>query len=103
MFSVAVLSLVVARVIMMLNVIMLTIFVLSVVILGVAFLILMINVIALTIFVLSVIILGVVLLLYRTNYLNEEANCTEPSPSVRVPCFRIALIQLLPRKKRKRS
>jgi hypothetical protein len=22
------------------------------------------------------------------SYLNEEVNCTEPSPSVRVPCLR---------------
>jgi hypothetical protein len=23
---------------------------------------------------------------YKTSYLNEEVNCTEPSPSVGVPC-----------------
>jgi len=25
-------------------------------------------------------------LLYKTNYVNEEFHCTEPSPSVRVSC-----------------
>jgi hypothetical protein len=24
---------------------------------------------------------------YKTNYLNEEVYCTEPFPSVNVPCF----------------
>jgi hypothetical protein len=24
---------------------------------------------------------------YKTSYLNEVANCTEPSPSARVPCL----------------
>ncbi len=28
------------------------------------------------------------LLFYNTRYLNEEVNCTEPSPSVSVPCIR---------------
>jgi hypothetical protein len=26
-----------------------------------------------------------VLFIYKTSYLNEEVNCTKPSPSVRVP------------------
>jgi len=25
---------------------------------------------------------------YKTTYLNEEVNCTGPSPSVRVPCIK---------------
>jgi len=27
-----------------------------------------------------------IFLFYKTTYLNEEVNCSEPSPSVRVPC-----------------
>ena len=26
---------------------------------------------------------------YKTSYLNEEVNCTEPSPSVSIPWFNI--------------
>jgi hypothetical protein len=26
---------------------------------------------------------------FKTIYLNEEANCTEPSPSASVPCSRL--------------
>jgi hypothetical protein len=26
-------------------------------------------------------------LFYKTSYPNEEVNCTEPSPSVSVPCL----------------
>jgi hypothetical protein len=28
---------------------------------------------------------NIISLLYKTSYLNEEVNCTEPSPSVGVP------------------
>jgi hypothetical protein len=28
-----------------------------------------------------------ILFFYKTSYLNEEVNCTEPSPSVSVPWF----------------
>jgi hypothetical protein len=32
---------------------------------------------------------------YKATYLNEEVNCTEPSPSARVPCI---IMKNLPRK-----
>jgi hypothetical protein len=28
--------------------------------------------------------------LFKTKYLNEEVNCTQPSPSVRVPCTKLS-------------
>jgi hypothetical protein len=31
-------------------------------------------------------ILKIIFTFYKTSYLNEEVNCTEPSPSVSVPC-----------------
>jgi hypothetical protein len=31
-------------------------------------------------------ILKILFTFYKTSYLNEEVNCTEPSPSVKVPC-----------------
>ncbi len=30
---------------------------------------------------------------YKTTYLNEEVNCTEPSPSVRVPCLGLGRLE----------
>jgi hypothetical protein len=32
-------------------------------------------------------IANIIYLFYQTSYLNEEVNCTEPSPSVSVPWF----------------
>jgi hypothetical protein len=30
---------------------------------------------------------NIIFLFDKTSYLNEEVNCTEPSPSVRIPCY----------------
>ncbi len=35
------------------------------------------------------------LLINKTSYLNEEVNCTEPSPSVRVPCSTFLCVPLI--------
>ncbi len=32
---------------------------------------------------------------YKTSYLNEEVNCTEPSLSVRLPCSTINMIKIV--------
>ncbi len=29
----------------------------------------------------------IIILFYKTSYLNEEINCTEPSPLVSIPCL----------------
>jgi hypothetical protein len=31
----------------------------------------------------------------KTSYLNEEVNCSEPSPSVSVPCFDVQIMDRL--------
>jgi hypothetical protein len=31
-------------------------------------------------------------LIYRTSYLHEEANCTEPSPPVGAPCLYLPFV-----------
>jgi hypothetical protein len=30
-----------------------------------------------------------IFIFYQASFLNREDNCTDPSPSVRVPCFKI--------------
>ncbi len=30
---------------------------------------------------------NIIYLSFKTTYLKEEVNCTEPSPSVSIPCF----------------
>ncbi len=36
-------------------------------------------------------LLNIANIFYKTSYLNQEVNCTEPSPSVRGPCKKVIL------------
>ncbi len=36
-------------------------------------------------------ILKLYFVIYKTTYLNEEINCTEPYPPARVPCFQLCI------------
>jgi hypothetical protein len=46
-----------------------------------------VNLLVLTSLNLLLLIVKTLFTFYKTSNLNEEVNCTEPSPSVRVLCF----------------